>query len=60
MDPGSMYPHFGPGPWTLLLVFHPPPPPMKKEIREGEMNNKHNASKQHPVIYIIVLMTNCM
>ena len=68
MDPRSMYPHFGPSPWTLFLVFLPPPPPThththparKKEIEEGEMNNEHKASKQHPTMYSIVLMTNCM
>ena len=45
----------------------PPPPPhththpaRKKEIEEGEMNNEHKASKQHPTMYSIVLMTNCM
>ena len=78
MDPRSMYPHFGPSPWTLFLVFlppppNPPPPPpppppphththpaRKKEIEEGEMNNEHKASKQHPTMYSTVLMTNCM
>ena len=66
MDPRSMYPHFGPSPWTLFLVFPPPPrpphthPARKKEIEEGEMNNEHKASKQHPTMYSIVLMTNCM
>ena len=66
MDPRSMYPHFGPSPWTLFLVSPPPPththththPARKKEIEEGEMNNEHNASKQHPTMYSIVLMTN--
>ena len=44
-------------------TFFGPPPPSparEKEIREGEMNNEHNASKQHPTMYSIVLMTNCM
>ena len=37
---------------------HTPTPARKKEIEEGEMNNEHNASKQHPTMYSIVLMTN--
>ena len=45
MDPGSMDPHFGPGPCMDHLYD-----PVHAHLKKGEMNNKQDANKQRPTI----------